>query len=406
MGNIFDTALGCAIGSGNSAEVRTLIEGRASVNEPCHGGFLPLQYALHMRHLEVARILIECRADINAQNLSSGRLPAHIAAEQGDTAALALLLDARANVEQRRKGSRRKGSLLSGYAFGYAAETPFDSAIRCSHPTVAALIAVKRPFSATNFKREYDALAPSSGSFQISVPDLLTEVDGVIQQFASCNPWLPISHDKARDFSKRLRASSLKPGEDATQLVERLWTSLATCEGGFEFCHMLNFLLSTDNVVHAVKVVRALNTCCVTGSGRGPNASPVQWPVNNESYRAAGMPAEHRAFFQPGVKYRAPRAVPTSFDYDANFAFRQNHEPIKWIMKMDASRKCHHVNYITRRADGVKDEREFLFAPYSVFTVLSVHWSSAPWTNPHEIELQVPVDNRNELDTLPLAPWC
>ncbi len=51
-------------------------------------------------------------------------------------------------------------------------------------------------------------------------------------------------------------------------------------------------------------------------------------------------------------------------------------------------------------------EAEFLFSPYSTFTVVSAA-PSAPnsYLNPHVITLSAAVDNRLEPGDLPLAPW-
>ena len=66
------------------------------------------------------------------------------------------------------------------------------------------------------------------------------------------------------------------------------------------------------------------------------------------------------------------------------------------------------------RTDGsVGAEDEFLFAPYSVFTVMRVEWVNTPVVNDmqkvyHTIELKVEPDNTKvdrEL-VLPLAPWA
>lgn len=57
---------------------------------------------------------------------------------------------------------------------------------------------------------------------------------------------------------------------------------------------------------------------------------------------------------------------------------------------------------------NVEGEEEFLFAPYSVFTVLSVvvpASGKANASNPIVIQLQAAVDNREEPDDLPLSPW-
>ena len=49
-------------------------------------------------------------------------------------------------------------------------------------------------------------------------------------------------------------------------------------------------------------------------------------------------------------------------------------------------------------------EGEFLFAPYSVFTVRKVNWSKDE-TDPHHITIAASLDNSLEPDDLPLAPW-
>ena len=90
-------------------------------------------------------------------------------------------------------------------------------------------------------------------------------------------------------------------------------------------------------------------------------------------------------------------------------------EPVLWTFHLDASlpenQRCVHVNYIDRTDNTVRDEDEFLFAPYSVFTVRSVSWEADPIANdyvarPHRIELNVAPDNMREPLELPLAPWC
>ena len=68
--------------------------------------------------------------------------------------------------------------------------------------------------------------------------------------------------------------------------------------------------------------------------------------------------------------------------------------------------RCKHVNLVEKT--NVQGEEEFLFAPYSVFTVLSVTMPAsgkANASNPIVIELQAAVDNREEPEDLPLSPW-
>ena len=68
--------------------------------------------------------------------------------------------------------------------------------------------------------------------------------------------------------------------------------------------------------------------------------------------------------------------------------------------------RCKHVNLVQK--SNVKGEVEFLFAPFSVFTVVSVHVPSKPTVtagNPIVIVLEAAVDKRDEPDDLPLSPW-
>ena len=57
---------------------------------------------------------------------------------------------------------------------------------------------------------------------------------------------------------------------------------------------------------------------------------------------------------------------------------------------------------------NVGGEAEFLFAPYSVFTVVSVTMPASGKpnaSNPIVIELLAAVDNREEPEDLPMSPW-
>ena len=48
---------------------------------------------------------------------------------------------------------------------------------------------------------------------------------------------------------------------------------------------------------------------------------------------------------------------------------------------------------------------QYLFAPYSAFTVVSATWNLGTSLDPHVIELEAAVDNKEEPEDLPLAPW-
>ena len=79
---------------------------------------------------------------------------------------------------------------------------------------------------------------------------------------------------------------------------------------------------------------------------------------------------------------------------------------VRWLVRIDPINKCHHVNLV--RATHVAGEVEYLFAPYSAFTVLSAEWNAGTTAEPHVIELLAAVDNKDRQEApedLPLAPW-
>ena len=89
-------------------------------------------------------------------------------------------------------------------------------------------------------------------------------------------------------------------------------------------------------------------------------------------------------------------------------------EPTLWRFHLDGSlpenRRCVHVNFIDRTDGTVHGEDEFLFSPYSVFTVRTVCWQASPLVNeyvtrPHTIDVEVATDNKRLPTDLPLAPW-
>ena len=78
---------------------------------------------------------------------------------------------------------------------------------------------------------------------------------------------------------------------------------------------------------------------------------------------------------------------------------------VLWVVRIDPVHKCRHVNLVTKRVLGLPDEQEYLFAPYSVFTVGSADWRAGTDDEPHVVELHAAVDNQEEPEDLPLAQW-
>ena len=81
---------------------------------------------------------------------------------------------------------------------------------------------------------------------------------------------------------------------------------------------------------------------------------------------------------------------------------------ILWVLHVDPagqhdmSKQCQHVNFVSHSHVG--GESEYLFTAYSTFTVRSVRWGEGGGA-PHCIELDAAMDNKDEPEDLPLAPW-
>jgi hypothetical protein len=101
----------------------------------------------------------------------------------------------------------------------------------------------------------------------------------------------------------------------------------------------------------------------------------------------------------------------TSFSEAVAYAFLYNKyaEVVKWIVEMDPRGrddpiyKCKQVNFVDTNTLG---EEEFLFAPYSTFTVLEVCVPDRVTdADPVVVRLLAAVDNLREWEDLDLAPW-
>jgi len=207
-------------------------------------------------------------------------------------------------------------------------------------------------------------------------------------------------------------------------IAVRLWTTGEKLGGRVELCSILNQALREDEVdvmPHVAVIVRALNMQCVCRTV----GQHIKWPSSNTCFRGSALPRCHQGFFSAGKMYRVPMYLATSADDEVAIEFMQRlapangsqqpsfQEPVMWIFHFDPQKRCKQVNFIDKTDGTVGGEDEFLFAPYSVFTVQRVEWVDAPRVNEHEqvfhtIEVKVEPDNA-KVDkglTLPLAPWA
>ena len=174
---------------------------------------------------------------------------------------------------------------------------------------------------------------------------------------------------------------------------------------GREFCFILNRAVRGDESTLAdptAGLSRGINKLCVSV----PPSPP--FPPGDVCFRGGGFDDQFRAFFVQGRKFRQPAYLATSFSEQVARHFidmRGGGDCVLWRVRIDPVRKCVHVNLVTKRVPGLPDEQEYLFAPYSAFTVLSARWRAGTTAEPHEVELLAAVDNKEEPEDLPLAPW-
>lgn len=226
-------------------------------------------------------------------------------------------------------------------------------------------------------------------------------------------------------FMYRLNQEAFKTkalDKDMGTAAEFLWTSTNSLEDKREFCSILNLAIRQDNpkyLVHAAVVVAGINIIRQKISGRKAQAAAAiipkqsaKFPPGGNAWRGTGFRDRYRSFFVVGKKYRVPGFLATSFSerIARSFAFRQNSKfpTVIWNIKVDPRgrddpiHRCKHVAYVSNTF--VKGEGEYLFSPYSTFTVTSTTWSD-DLKQPHLIVLEAALDNQRESERLPLAPW-
>jgi hypothetical protein len=81
-------------------------------------------------------------------------------------------------------------------------------------------------------------------------------------------------------------------------------------------------------------------------------------------FRGGGFEDRYRSFFVKGREFRQPAYFATSFSSavaDAFMARSAMASKVRWLVRIDAVRKCTHVNLV--RKTNVAGEEEYLFAP-------------------------------------------
>jgi hypothetical protein len=255
-----------------------------------------------------------------------------------------------------------------------------------------------RSLATSEFKTAYGQATVPEGAM-----DLGMELGKLLEGYCQAHEidWL----GEGRPFLRQLQQEALQNAADPIdKLMQRMWTSAAQLRGR-EFCFLFNDALRLDSAALSASVAalaRGVNTMCVSVPPTPP------FPPNDVCFRGGGFDDQYRDFFVPRRHFRIPNYFATSFSQAVADGFlRRSPLPskVRWAVHIDPVRHCVHVNLVTRRVPGLPDEKEYLFAPYSTFTVRTVQWKSGSDADPHVIELEAAVDNKAEPEDLPLAPW-
>jgi hypothetical protein len=295
-----------------------------------------------------------------------------------------------------------------------------------------------RHLQGSNFKREYEQCKPPEHQYEV-----LRAVTEIVYSYCDRQK---IADGTRDDFLRRLNAEwgKTKKAKDVLNVPVKIscllvWTSQEKLDGHIEFCSIFCEVLREDyafSVEQAAVLARGVNgNLCVPENARGSSVfrsalmrqpfpkGPAGGGSNGSSevavcWRGGGFSDQYRSFFTANKQYRAPMFLATSFKKEKAQQFLTmawaigfsgpKDALVLWKIKLDPQERCHHVNLIQNKDTHVEGECEFLFVPYSVFTVESVTWSPTPQehSTPHRVTLAAAVDNTAFPEDLPLAPWC
>ena len=222
-----------------------------------------------------------------------------------------------------------------------------------------------RTLATSVFKRLYDTkLLP------VHQHQLMGALHMFIERYCAIHE---LPEGRGRSFFEELQEEAFSNQANTQQMLkeipagaQRLWTSGKRMSGveqlyAKELCSMLNEAVRLDDeelLTHGVLLVIAINQLCVV---RGIRAeAELKFPKDGICFRGGGLPDEHKAFFQDGLKYRVPGFLATSFSEAVILPFCYNAydndvPAVKWVIHLDSrgetdfSYRCKHVNFVESR---------------------------------------------------------
>ncbi len=215
-------------------------------------------------------------------------------------------------------------------------------------------------------------------------------------------------------FTQELQSKAAHAGATTRDLAMYVWTSHSQLRGPspMEPVPLFSIIQNTirqdgpiEAMKYAVQLARWVNELCI--EPEFPPGDPVpDGSARKQVYRGTGFDNGCREFFTKDRKYRVPAYLATSTSKDVAMNFMRNaKEPQRcmWYIQMSADRVMYNAALV--RKSEFAHENEYLFTPYSVFTVEKVRWDAGTKERPHEIWVVAASDNRSESGDLGLARW-
>ena len=221
-------------------------------------------------------------------------------------------------------------------------------------PPVPASEVSDRTLATSSFKEAYSSTEAPEGPMDLGIV-----LSDHIQAYCAklTIPW----KQEGLPFLKKLQRENMRDMDDPIDdIMQRMWTSALRLRGK-EFCFILNDALRGDNAELAdsmAGLARGINKLCVAVPPRPP------FPPGHLCFRGGGFEDRYRSFFVKGREFRQPTYFATSFSSAVANRFIARSamaSKVRWLVRIDAVRKCTHVNLV--RKTNVAGEEEYLFAP-------------------------------------------
>jgi len=249
----------------------------------------------------------------------------------------------------------------------------------------------------------------------------------------------------AKSFVTELVQSKKHKGGDIGKIAQYLWTS-AKRHDGSELCSILNRAIREDDpnaIIHAAVFANAINMLLVDDGTPQPWLQQIfhktfpypqllgaglqrlylhfkeDLPRSARyccTWRGGGFRDVFKEFFKRGKSYRVPGFLATSLEVREAMGFihrsTTEHPRILWCIMLDgrgrteSEFRCKHAKFVLKTE--VEGEMEFLFAPYSVFTVIRTDFSPQDWSSRsarYTVCIEASIDNDSSEKNLGLAPW-